>query len=211
MNRGKRCILHTVLAMHGLTILVAGATWLYGSTVHAGTPQWLRSLMSLGLQVTENRDTSASPAAINLNDLRNFTQLHMDGNFKVEIIGAENYRISVTPADGKQRNLGVAWIKDGVLQLTGNTNMHDAVLRVETPALDYINVSRAQSMTVKGLTVPQLTIHMKDVAELDVQESAVGQWILYSRTPVKVQLDKATSSTGLRLQATGRVSIRYEQ
>jgi hypothetical protein len=115
------------------------------------------------------------------------------------------------PADGKHRNLGVAWIKDGVLQLTGNTNMRDAVLRIETPVLDYVDVSGAQSMTVRGLKVPQLTIHMKDVAELHVQESAVGQWILHSRTPVKVQLDKATSSTGLRLQATGRVSIRYEQ
>ncbi len=73
MKQGKRCIRNTVLALFGISVLVTAAERVYVAVVDEHTPQWLRSVMSLGLAVTDRRDVvarTANPQVVDLGDAR---------------------------------------------------------------------------------------------------------------------------------------------
>jgi hypothetical protein len=210
MNQGKRHIRYTVFVLAGLTVLMTGAARLYASAVDENTPHWLRSVMSLGLAVSVHHEP-APPVEISqaagLATLRDFTQLGVEGDFAVEVVSAPQYRVSLVPANGQAWSIGAQWQKDGLLRLKGGAGSQGAVLRIEAPMLTSIEAQDLMQLTVRGWMAKKMTLRMKNLDGVHLQDSVVEQWILNAESPVSIQVDKATLSAGLDIRGNGKMSI----
>jgi hypothetical protein len=210
MNQGKRYIRNTVIAMAGVTVLVVVAQRIYASTVDAGTPQWLRSVLSLGFEVTVNPAPSPlaqiSQAAV-LAELRDFRQISVEGDFAVEVVSAPQYKVSLIPASSEAWTIGSAWQQGAMLRLKGGKGSEGAVLRIEAPVLTRIEAQGLRQLTVRGWKAQEMTIRTKNVANVRLEDSAVGRWILNAETPVVLHADQATAAAGLDFQTSGTISI----
>ena len=209
MNQGKRYILYTTCALGGLTLLLATASWVSASVDEANTPRWQRTLLSLGLQMQDNRKRETPTQPITLADagqLR-FTRIDVDGDFAVEAVTAPVHKVSLV--SGKPTSILAAQGEQGdLLKLTGGPDSAGAVLRIEAPALAHIEAANLRQLTVRGSQAPEFTIRTKKVAALRIEESAVGRWILKAETPVEVLADKATMSAGLNIDASGNIDFQ---
>jgi hypothetical protein len=212
MNQGKRYILYTVIALCGATVLAMAATRVYMATVDDSTPGWLRSVISLGLAVEKNEipeptvQTTATTAA-DLEKLRDFTRIAVNGDLTAEIVSAAEYKVSLTSASSQTWSVATEYQKNGLLALTGGPGTEGAVLRVEAPLLTSIDAQRLRQLTLRGWQAPTLAVRVKNVASAYLEEGAVGHWVLNAETPVVLQLDKATIAFGLDITSSGRISI----
>ncbi|MEO8314309.1 MAG: hypothetical protein ABI645_05885 [Pseudomonadota bacterium] len=210
MNQGKRQIRNTLLAVCGITVLIPGATRLYASVVDPNTPMWMSSVLSLGLKVA-NADVKPQAKALQvvaLGDVREFTQVEIEGAFAVEVIGAQQYRVSMTPAPGRTGNIGAEWNEGGLLRIKGGAGAAGAVLRIEVPTLASIDLQGAELLTVRGLQAPVVSLHTKNVKVAEILESKVGTWDMTALTPLDVRMGNGTSSD-LNLKVSGKSTISY--
>ncbi len=120
MNQGKRYIRNTVFVLYGTAALYVGMNRLYLSTVDAGTPQWLRSTLSLGLAAAPEPEPAPELKPADVALLRDFTRLSVAGDFTVEVVGAAQYKVSFTMAPDHPMQLR-SWQKDGLLRWWGMT------------------------------------------------------------------------------------------
>jgi hypothetical protein len=215
MNQGKRYIRNTVFGLYGVIVLIGGAAWLHASVVDASTPQWLRSVLVLGLKSTDKAAPASETERVQvmvLRGQRDRTQITVEGNFAVEVIGATRNKLSVTKPrnSGQKLNIRMDVPKNGPVRVTGDPDMDGAVLRIETSTITSIDAQGPSQLTVRGVRMPEMSIRMQDVAAARLQDSAVGRWILHSDTPLEVLVDKATASAGLDVQTSGPLTIRQE-
>lgn len=208
MNQGKRYLRNTVLALYGAGALYFGVNRLYAATIHSTAPQWLGNTTSLGLAYWEKTGSNARY----LTDLalRDFTRLHLNGRFTVEIVGAPQYQLSFTAADGRTLPLDVRQ-QDDRLWLSGftlNDAAEAAVLRIETPALVQVDARMLTGLTLRGLQSQELTVDLNDVSAARLLENSVPLWRLRSGLSAEVQVDQATLTAG-KLLISGDLAIRY--
>jgi hypothetical protein len=208
MNQGERYIRNTVLALCAAAALFFGVNRLFAAVVHSGAPQWLANATSLGLASWAKTRSKARYLADLA--LRDFTRLHVAGRFSVEIIGAPQYQLSFTTAEGRPLPLDVRQ-KDDQLWLTGFARgdaAATAVLRIETPALAQLDARKLTGLTLRGLQSPQLAVDLNEVPTARLLENKVAHWTLHSDASAEVQVDKATLAAG-KLQTSGDLTIRY--
>lgn len=213
MNQGRRRIRYTVIAVAGLTVVMVGAARLHASTVDAGTPQWLRSVMTLGMAVSRKETITAEslasklPRAMTLDDIRDFTRISVEGDFSVEVVGAPQYKVSLNGVSAEKWALDWGMQSDGLVRIKGGAGTEGGVLRVETPTLVSIEATGLRQLTVRGVEAPELSLQMKDLTGVRLEENNVGSWIFHSETPVVVQAEGIRTSAGLRIQASGHITI----
>jgi hypothetical protein len=212
VKQGRRYIRNSVFALLGVTVLLAAASRLYASTVDENTPQWLRWMVSLGLAVELN-DKPVTPTNtmqdLDSLDFGPFTAVSVEGDFAVEVIRGPAYKATLVQADGgPASDISVEKQEDGTLRFQRDPGGADDVLQIQAPALTSIQAHDLRQLTLRGWKAPEFTIHVKDVADIRLEDSAVERWILRSETPVMVHADKATLSAGLTIHATGQISFR---
>jgi hypothetical protein len=210
MNQGKRHIRNTMIALCGITLLIVVAGRIHASVADASTPQWLRNVMSLGLAVVVIRAPSPQVAisqASGLAELRDFRRISVEGDFAVEVVSAPQYKVSLVPASDHPWRIGAERLQDGLLRLTAGSGTAGAVLRVEAPVLTGIEAQGLTQLTLRGWNAEEMTIRVKNVAGLGIEESAVERWILNAETPIDVRADKATFSAGLTVRGSGQIDI----
>ncbi|MEO6079627.1 MAG: hypothetical protein ABIQ86_07610 [Steroidobacteraceae bacterium] len=212
MNQGKRYIRNTVLAMLGVPVLVAGATRIYASAVDVDSPQWVRSLMSLGLTVVASGDVESQANAsqlVDLGDVLEFSRVEVEGMYTVEVVGAQQYKVSVTPAAGKAMNVGAEWNKGGLLRIKGGPDAAGAVLRIEAPTLTSIDARGVELLTVRALQAPVVSLRMRAVKAAQILESN-GTWMMDAAGPIEVRMGNGTSSDiNVSIKSNSRVTYSY--
>jgi hypothetical protein len=210
MNQGRRYIRNSVIALLGVTVLLAAISRLYASTVHENTPQWLRTVISLGLQIESRAVTQTGTMQIlDVRNLGAFTGITAEGDFAVEIIAGPVHKVTLVRGDGGHGwNIDVESRNDGVLRFRRESGGAEDVLRIEGPALASIQAHKLRNLTIRGWKAPEFTIRVKDLADIRLEDSAVERWIIQSESPVVVHADKATTSAGLRIHASGQISVR---
>jgi hypothetical protein len=210
MNQGRRYIRNSVIALLGVTVLLAAISRLYASTVHENTPQWLRRVISLGLKLESQ--TATQTKSLQFMDVRNlgaFTGIRVEGDFGVEVIAGPAHKVTLERADGGQGwNIDVEPQKDGVLLFRREPGSAGDVLRIEAPVLTSVQAHNLRLLTIRGWKEPEFTIRVKDLADVRLEDTAVERWIIHSESPVVVHADKATTSAGLRIHASGQISLR---
>jgi hypothetical protein len=214
VNQGKRHIRLTLITLAGLIVVLVSAARLQASTVDADTPQWLRTVMSLGLASSKKGTTTTaalpvanSSQAMTLAELRNFTGISVEGDFSVELVGAPEYKVSLDGASTGKWALDWGIQEDGLVRIKGGAGTEGGVLRVETPVLANIEATGLRHLTVRDITAPELSLRMKNVAGVNLEENAVSTWILHSETPVVVQAERLTSSGVFTIRTSGYVTI----
>ncbi len=100
------------------------------------------------------------------------------------------------------------WQQGGPLRFKGKASSAGDVLRIEAPMLTSIEADGLKQLTVRGMKVPELTIRMKNLARIRLEESAVARWYCIPKRRSLVQADKATTSAGLNIQTYGKVSVQ---
>ena len=201
MKKSRRYIRNSVLALCAVTALITIASGLYASRVDADTPPRLRKLMSLGLKVITHEEPPAEAQTVALHEVRDFSKVEVQGGFAVEIIGADVHSVSMTPAPGSTWSPDAQWSKGGLLRIEGGVDAAGAVLRIETPTLESIDVQGADRLLVRGLRAPTVSLRMKDVGSARILEDGVGRWNIHALTPVELRMGSGTS-----LDATFKVS-----
>jgi hypothetical protein len=206
MNRGKRHIRNTLLALLATAVWFPVASRLQASVVKPDTSPWVRSLVSLGQTVVTRGDTAAQVQAVRMEDagqLR-FSQIGVEGDFAVEVVGAPLHKVSL--GGGHAGNVTVAGQADGLLLLKGTAG-HDAVLRIEAPALTSINARNLPKLTIRGMQAPRLSIATAGVTRVHLQDASIGLWIVRAETPVVLEADAATMAAGVNVQGYGAISV----
>jgi hypothetical protein len=209
MNRGKRYLRNTALALVGATVLFTAAGRLYASVVTPDTPSWLRALISLGQPVKVSRDHAPQSQPVRIEEageLR-FTRIRVDGGFSVEVIAAPLHKVSLVGPDGQAASVNARGQKDGLLAIEGGAAGEGAVLRIESPALVSIDAQGPPKVTIRGFQAPDLLVSTKEVARLVLENNDIEQWNLESLTPVEVDADKSTIAAGLNIVARGSFSL----
>jgi hypothetical protein len=201
MKKSRRYIRNSVLALCAVTALITIASGLYASRVNADTPPGMRKLMSLGLKVITYDEAPAEGQAVALHEVQEFSKLEVDGAFAVEIIGADRHSVSMTPATGSSFIPHAKWSKGGLLRIEGGAGAAGAVLRIETPTLESIDVQGADRLLVRGLRATTATLRMKEVGSARILEDGVGSWNINALTPVELRMGSGASP-----DATFRVS-----
>jgi hypothetical protein len=212
VKQGKRYIRNSVLALLGVTVLLAAASRLYASTVDGNTPQWLRWMVSLGLavEVESKPETVANTMQnVQVRDFGAFTAVSVEGDFAVEVIRGPVCKATMVRAvGGPAWDLSVVKQEDGTLRFQRDAGRAEDVLQIQAPTLTSIHAHDLRQLTLRGWKVSEFTIHVKDVADIRLEDSAVERWILRSETPVMVHADKSTLSAGLTIHASGQISFR---
>jgi hypothetical protein len=210
MNQGKRYLRNTVYTLFGLLVCYVGMNQLYASTVDAGTAPWLRRTLSLGLVAVAEREPATQLKLADLAQLRDFTRLSVSGELTVEIVGAPQY--SVTMSGGADISQLRSWQNEGLLRLVwvGYPPAADAVLRIETPALSRVDAQVLRQLTLRGITAGELSVYLRDVKSVSLQQNSVARWKLYSSMPLVIPMDKTTLGAG-SVQTLGDVAIRYTE
>jgi hypothetical protein len=210
MNQGRRYIGNSVIALLAVTVLLAAISRLYASTVHENTPQWLRRVISLGLKIESQPVTQTkAPELLDVRNLGPFTGIRAEGDFAVEVIAGPAHKVTLERADGGQGwNIDVESQKDGVLRFSRAPGSAGDVLRIEAPVLTSIQAHGLRYLTIRGWKAPEFTLRVKDLAEVRLEDTAVERWIIHSESPVVVHADKATTSAGLKIHASGQISLR---
>ncbi len=210
MNKGRHFIRNTVLAFHGVVVLFFGLNRLLAATVSAGAPEWVVNATTLGLASWAK--SGAKPRYLTDLELHDFTRLSVKGRFTVEIVGAPQYRISFTAADGRPLPLRVEQQGDR-LWLTGFTGTAvagTAVLCIEMPTLAALDVRQLTGLKLRGLQAPELTVDLNDVPAAHLVDNKVARWVLHSDSHSEVQVDKATLAAG-SVQVSGDVTLHTDQ
>jgi hypothetical protein len=207
MNTGKRYLRNTLFALYGGVALFIGLNKLYGSMVAADAPGVSRTTW-LGLTAHARPQPRPTLSDADLASLRAFTRLNIEGDFVVEIVGADAYKVTFTAADGRSGKLR-AWQGDEVLRLEAAAESSGTgVLRIETPQIRSIFVQDARQLTLRGLRADSVNIVAINVAAARLQQNQVAHWKFHSSTPLEALVDKATLSAG-SIQTTGNLAIRY--
>lgn len=216
MNQGKRYILYTALALCGATTLAMAATRVYIATVDDTTPTWLRRVISLGLAVEQNDipvppnlSTITTPAG--LQQLRDFDQIRVEGDFALEIIGASQHKVTLIPASSRTWRLDTAQHKNGLLHITGGSGTAGAVLRLETPMLSSLVVLGSRMMTVDGIEAPELAVVVKNVPRAHLKQNKVTHWNINAESSLEVLIDKpvrGSAPSTYKMTGSGPINIR---
>jgi hypothetical protein len=156
MNQGRRYIRNTVLVLYGTGVLWVGMNRLFASVIDDQSSPGLRNVMSLGLmQVTEEEEEPG----IDLAAARDFTKLSVMGRLDLEIVGAEQYNVTFSPAPGQSGRVK-AQLEEETLHLYSDPYEGQGAigtLRIETPALTDLHTNVA-SLTVSGLRSPAMSL-----------------------------------------------------
>lgn len=208
MKKSRRYIRNSVLALCAVTALITIASGLYASRVNADTPPGLRNLMSLGLKVIthDEAEPGAEAREVALYEMQDFLRVEVQGGFAVEIIGADSHRVSMTPAPGKTWVPDTQWSKGGLLRVEGGADAAGAVLRIEAPTLESIDVQGADQLLIRGLRAPTVALRMKEVGAAQILEDEVGRWNINALTPVELRMGNGASPDAT-FKVSGPMSI----
>ncbi|MEO6186967.1 MAG: hypothetical protein ABIP38_02505 [Steroidobacteraceae bacterium] len=210
MNQGKRYVRNTVIGLYGTAVLFVGLNRLYASTLDTQVPQWLRSTMTLGLAVHPEHEPVQAMKAGDLAELRNFRHVRVVGNISVEIVGAEAYRVTFTPASGSKAEIQARQEDDLLSLYAGGEGGGTGVLRIELPTLVRLSAQDVSELTVRGLQAQDVSVSLHNVAAARLQQNKVAHWKLYSSEALEVPVDATTLASG-SLQTQGDLSIRYRE
>lgn len=213
MNNGKRLVRNTVLGTFGAAVLLVAANRLHAAVVSEDTPAWLAGVLSLGLRV--NAEPDAGPV-LTLADARDFRRIVVVGRFNVEVVGAPEYKVSATFADGSPAPVHVGRSEDTVHLYGINATSFEggafdpiASLRIETPLLERVAV-RVATLDISSIQADELRVTgLGESMVVRLHQNAVANWRLYSGALMEVRVDDATFAAG-GLKANGNVLIRRE-
>jgi hypothetical protein len=209
MNRGKRYIRNTVIALFGLTVLFVAASRLYASVVKPDSPPWLRTLVSLGQSVQVSRQSPPQLQAVRVQDAGglHFSRISVEGDFAVEVVAAPVHKVSLAGYDGQSEGVEVQGQRDGLLLLKGMTGSEGAVLRIETPAIAGVEARYLRQLTLRGFKAAEVSISTRRVSTVLLEENDIGHWNLNSETPVVVKADRATVVAGMNIRGRGVMTL----
>jgi hypothetical protein len=205
MNQGKKLIRNTVFTLWGVAAFYVGWNRLSAAVVDADTAAPLRAAMTLGLSPTVTRE---APPSIDLATVRDFTHVGAFGRLKVEIVGGQDYRVSVVPDPGQDVKYR-AWREGSALRVAtegNNDGPAAATLHIEVPTLRQITVNVRQ-LSVRGLDAPELELISYNGGSATLLQNQIGYLRMVSYQPLEVQIDDATFAAGT-IKANGDVRIR---
>jgi hypothetical protein len=213
MNKGRRLVRNTLFGTFGAVVLLVAANRLYAEVVRDDAPDWLAGVLSLGLK--RSVEPEAGPV-LTVADARDFRRVVVVGRFSVEIVGAPEYKVTATLADGSPAPLHVG-LGDDAVHLHGiNATSFDtgavdsiATLRIETPVLERVHARVAQ-LDISGIGGDDVQVSgLGEDMVVRLRQNAVAHWRLYSGAPIEVRVDDATFAAGT-LNSSGNVVIRRE-
>lgn len=205
MNQGRKLIRNTIFTLWGVAAFYVGWNRLNAAVVDADTAPPLRAAMTLGLRPTVNPER---PPSIDLSTVRDFTRVSVFGRFKVEIVGGQDYLVSVVPDAGQDVRYR-AWREGDALRVAtegDNEGPAVATLHIEVPTLTKIAVNVNQ-ISVQGLKVPELELVSYNGGSASLRQNQIGYLRMVSYQPLEVQMDDATFAAGT-IKANGDVRIR---
>lgn len=202
MNVGKRYLRNTVFTLWCTAAAFVGWTRLYGYAVDESSPQWKRSAMSLGLFA---RNYEKARPELDLATAKDFTKVSAFGNFTVEIVGAEQYKVIFTPPAGTSAKVH-ANLDNGYLRVHTDDTVMGGTLHIEVPTLDRIDANVPQ-ITVSGLRAKEVALVGYRSGALTLRQNQVASWRVFSGEPFEVRMDDATFAAGT-IKANGDVVIR---
>jgi hypothetical protein len=215
MNQGKRYILYTILAVCGVTVVVTAATRLYATAVEENTPQWKRRMMSLGLAVAVKNEPvpessirsalQGNERIVDLSPFRDLKSIAVEGEVAVEIISAPEYRL-IMPAAGVTWSMATEQKGGGQLRIKAD-GTEGVTLRIEAPTISSIEAQSLRRLTIRGWQAVELTVRVRNLDDVHLEECIVGRWILHAETPVALKVDKATTSAGLNMRHYGQIRV----
>ena len=205
MNQGKKLIRNTIFTLWGVAALYVGWNRLNAAVVDDDTAPALRAAMTLGLRPTVHPER---PPSIDLSTVRDFTRVSVFGRFRVEIVGGQDYRVSVVPEPGQEAKYR-AWREGDALRVTtegDNEGPAVATLHIEVPTLNKIAVNVSQ-ISVQGLKAPELELVSYNAGRASLRQNQIDYLRMVSYQPLEVQMDDATFAAGI-IKANGDVRIR---
>jgi len=208
----RRDIRNTMLALYGGVLLFVAANRLHAAVVDSDTPEWLRALLSLGLDGYTMIRRSTTPGEAADRVFRDVTRLNVSGDFTVEIIGAAEYKVSFPAAEGAARRLRARrkgeelWLQDDAASNADG----GLTVRIETPAITQVVATGLRGVTLRGLQGKHLDVELQDVGWARLQQNAVAHWKLAADEPLDLHVDQATLAAG-QLQIVGELVIRADQ
>lgn len=216
MNQGKRYLRYTMVALLGFMVLGIVMNRIYNSAVDVSTPEWQRRALSLGLAVRENT-TGVLVSGIkattqsDLEALRDFNQVEVDGDLAVEFVGATGHKVSLVPATDQAWSIRAELYKDGMLRLIAGPDTAGATLRIEAPTLTRIDATRSRLLSVEGIESPALAVTLNKVENVHLKQNKVERWNLKSDGKTEVLLDKpapGTTTKAIYNMAGGQITMR---
>lgn len=198
MNTGKKLIRNTAFALWGATALFIGL-----NRLHSGeSPTGGSALLTLGLR--QEREPEPKPQ-IDLSAARDFNRLRVHGPLGVQIVGASAFKVWLEPVAGYSPKVR-AWMEEGVLHVDGGGEQgRQAVLHVEVPTLQRIDVSNAE-VTVQGLGAREFSLYTYSGGVVRLEENSVQHWQVFSSRPLDLRVDDATFAAGT-IKTTGDVVV----
>ncbi len=206
MNPGKRYLRNTVLTMWGVAAAFIGWNRLYAEVAGDGA-QDKHSLLSLGLRVQEH---SGPAPDIDLATAKDFTKVSVHGNFTLEIVGAPQYKVTFTPAEGTNAKLHAFLDEDGDGYLHARTDddVTGGTLRIEAPRLERIDAN-VPRVLVQGMQGKELSLVSYRGGIATLRANQVESWRLFSGQQYEVRIDDITFAAG-GIKSNGNVVIRHD-
>jgi hypothetical protein len=204
MNPGKRYLRNTVFVLWGVAAAFVGWNRLY-ARVAGEDAQEKHTLLSLGLRVQE---TSGPRPDLDLAAAKDFTKVSVHGDFTLEIVGAPQYKVTFTPAEGTAAKLHASLDEDGYLHARTDDGVTGGTLRIEVPQLERIDAN-VPRVLVQGMQGKELSLVSYRGGAATLRENHVESWRLFSGQPFEVRVDDITFSAG-GIKSNGDVVIRRD-
>lgn len=204
MNPGKRYLRNTVFALWGVAAAFVGWNRLYAEVAGEGA-QEEHSLLSLGLRVEKH---SGPRPDLDLAEARDFTRVSAYGDFDLEIVGAPQYKVTFTPAEGTTAKLHASMDEDGSLHARTDEGVTGGTLRIEVPQLERIDAN-VPRLLVQGMQGKELFLMSYRSGTATLRGNQVQSWRLFSGEQYDVRIDDITFAAG-GIKSNGNVVIRHD-
>lgn len=205
MNQGKKLIRNTVFTLWGVAAFYVGWNRLNAAVIDEDTSPALRAAMTLGLSATVHTER---PPGIDLATARDFTHVSAYGRLRVEIVGGQDYQVSVVQEPGQELKYR-AWRENDALRVAAegdNEGPPLATLHITVPTLKEITVNVSQ-ISVQGLKAPALELVSYNGGSASLLQNQIDYLHVVSYQPLDVRMDDVTFAAGT-IKANGDVRIR---
>ena len=186
MQKSKRLIRNTILALNGIVVLYVGINRLY----------------AIGNPIPSVQRTSAAELAM----LRDFSAIEVNGDFGVDLVQEADYSVYFTTPDTSQGNL-VATVRGNTLVLSGFHNATTNRVRVALPVLTQLKASSVATLSVSGFDGESMSLRFDGTPQVILRNNGIRQWHIVVSDVGELKVDRASISSG-QFDLAGQITLR---
>lgn len=186
MQKSKRLIRNTILALNGIVVLYVGINRLY----------------AIGEPIPSAQRTSAAEMAM----LRDFSAIEVNGDFGVDIVQDADYSVGFTTPNASQGNLA-ATVRGHTLILSGFDNASTSRVRVALPALMQLQASGVASLSVSGFEGESVSLRLDGASQVILRNNGIRHWHIVVADAGELKVDRVSISSG-QFDLAGQITLR---